>query len=106
MPGALAIVGFASLDLHGDVAANDPLATITRLHSIPVLLIHGTDDQIDVPPFSVALVASAAKAAGLPVELHWCDGGRHGSLVTQCAADWAKWTNDFLARAASAPPGS
>ena len=30
LPGALAIVGFASLDLHGDVAGKDPLATITR----------------------------------------------------------------------------
>jgi pimeloyl-ACP methyl ester carboxylesterase len=102
LPGALAIVGFASLDLGGDVASVDPLATITRLRSMPVLLIHGTDDRIDVPAFSVQLVVDAAKSAGLPVELHWCQGGTHGALVTECAADWTRWTNDFLQRAAAA----
>jgi pimeloyl-ACP methyl ester carboxylesterase len=104
LPGSLAIVGFASLELGGNVTSLDPLATISRLHERPVLLIHGTADKIDVPALSVDLVVKAANAAGLQVELHWCPSGQHGQLVSTCASDWTRWVNDFLERAASTAP--
>jgi len=105
LPGALAIVGFASHDLHGEIAALDPLAKITQLRNAPVLFIHGTADKIDVPGLSVDLVTKAAQAVGLKFELDWCPNGEHGSLVSECAADWSRWTNDFLLRSYCAEVG-
>ncbi len=97
-PAAWAVISFASLRLGGDVTSVDPQRTITQVGDRPVLLIHGTEDVIDVPAQSAELNSQAALDAGTAVELHYCRGGTHGSLVDNpgCAADWSRWARSFL----------
>lgn len=98
VPAAWAIVALTSWRLGVDVAAIDPVSTITRLGDRPVLLIHGTADAIDRPEQSADANLHAALAAGVPAELGYCLGGTHGGLVDNpdCAADWSRWANSFL----------
>jgi hypothetical protein len=97
-PGAWAIVTAASLRLGGDVSSVDPETTIQQIGERPVLLIHGTADVLDVPAQSAERNLHAALDAGVPVELHYCRGGTHGTLVDDpaCAADWSRWARSFL----------
>jgi uncharacterized protein len=91
----LGIVSRAGLD----APAVDPVDTVTRLGSRPLLVLHGTADRINLPGESAEVVARAARDAGVSVELRHCQGGRHGRLIDDCPDDWAAWTLDFLDRA-------
>lgn len=98
-PGGWAIVTGASLRLWADVTDIDPVRTITRLGDRPVLLIHGTWDEVDRPAESAELNFHAALDAGVPVELQYCQGGTHGEVIDHCPVDWARWAVSFLTAA-------
>ena len=76
----------------------NPVNFIPALGHRPLLLIHGTADQHDLPVRSVDANYRAAQAAGVPVELHMCEGGTHGKVIDTCPADWGRWSVDFLNR--------
>jgi fermentation-respiration switch protein FrsA (DUF1100 family) len=77
----------------------NPVNYIPALGQRPLLLIHGTADVHDVPERSVNANYRAAQAAGVPVELHMCEGASHGHVIDTCPADWGRWSVDFLDRA-------
>jgi dipeptidyl aminopeptidase/acylaminoacyl peptidase len=77
----------------------DPLSFISKLGGRPLLLIHGTADQNDLPERSAEAVFAEAERAGVPVELHLCEGAPHGLVIDTCPDDWARWSVDFLNRA-------
>jgi pimeloyl-ACP methyl ester carboxylesterase len=79
-----------------DLPAVDPQRLIARLGDRPVLLIHGTADILDTPEHSAELNLAAARAAGVPVTLEYCEGGTHGALVEKCPDDWQAWVDTFL----------
>ena len=81
LPGSWAIVALTSLRVGGDVTSVDPVAMITRLGDRPVLLTHGTGDQVDRPAESAERDLHAAMAAGVPIELHYCQGSTHGKTL-------------------------
>ncbi len=82
-----------------DVTSIDPVRTITRMGKRPVLLLHGTADITDRPEQSADVNFHAALAAGVPVELHYCIGARHGLVIDSCPTEWANWANWFFASA-------
>ena len=96
LPGSWAIAVVASLRLGVDVTSIDPVRTITRLGNRPALLIHGTADATDVPEDSAERNFDAALAAGVPVELHYCQGARHAQVLGRCPAEWARWATSFM----------
>jgi pimeloyl-ACP methyl ester carboxylesterase len=85
------------LDL-GSVDAEDAIPDLVRL---PVLLSHGTGDTEDLPQRTEAFYESAA-AAGVEIELHWCEGAGHnapaGMPVWVCRDDFAGWMREFFTR--------
>ena len=80
-----------------DIPAVDPQRMIAKLGDRPVLLIHGTADILDVPARSAEVNLAAAKAAGVPATLQYCEGGKHGQLVEACPVQWQGWVDTFLA---------
>ena len=60
-----------------------------------MLLTHGTADDEDLPYRTEAFAADAA-AAGIPVELHWCEGAGHGQVDDVCPNKYARWLHDFF----------
>jgi fermentation-respiration switch protein FrsA (DUF1100 family) len=74
------------------------VTTVPRLGDRPVLLIHGTDDPIDVPAESAERTFAAAQGAGVDIELRYCAGGDHGDLVDHCPIEWGAWAGEFFAR--------
>jgi pimeloyl-ACP methyl ester carboxylesterase len=100
-PGGWAIVIGVSLRIGADVTEVDPVRTITRLGDRPVLLVHGSADEVNRPSESAELNLRAALGAGVPVELEYCQGGTHGELIDRCPADWARWAVSFLDAAAA-----
>jgi pimeloyl-ACP methyl ester carboxylesterase len=81
----------------------NPINYIPALGHRPLLLIHGTADQQDLPARSADANYQAAQAADVPVELRMCEGGTHGHLIDTCPADWGRWSVDFLDRAFGLP---
>jgi pimeloyl-ACP methyl ester carboxylesterase len=77
----------------------NPINFIPALGHRPLLLIHGTADLHDLPVRSVDANYRAAQAAGVPVELHMCEGASHGHVIDTCPYDWGRWSVDFLDRA-------
>ncbi len=77
----------------------NPINYIPALGHRPLLLIHGTADQQDLPERSVNANFLAAQAASVPVELHMCEGAWHGHVIDTCPADWGRWSVGFLDRA-------
>jgi len=90
-----------------DLSSADPLDTIGRLDRRPLLLLHGSADEYDVPRESFELNIAAAAAAGVDLESHVCQGAGHDAVIDTCATDWAAWVLAFLgdARAADAASG-
>ena len=74
----------------------DPLDALPDLTGRPLLVTHGTADDEDLPARTEAFVADA-RATGLAVEFHWCDGAGHGKVVEVCADAYAAWVHDFFA---------
>jgi len=99
VPGTPAILAGAWLRTGLNFTDADPVKFIPALGDRPLLIIHGTDDVIDLPARSAEVNRAAAQAAGVPVELQMCQGGEHGSLVDEgCPADWATWSDAFVDR--------
>ncbi len=98
-PTAWAVVTGASLQLGGDITSVDPVRTITRVGSRPVLLLHGFEDSVDRPADALEPNVAAAIAAGVNVEVHVCPTGGHGTVIDSCPVAWAEWTTHFLAAA-------
>jgi len=95
-PTAWAMTRMASIRIGADITTVDPVRTITQLGDRPVLLIHGRADELDRPEHSADLNLAAARSAGVPVELHYCDTGTHGNVINRCPDDWAAWSRAFL----------
>jgi len=95
-PAALALMTGVSIRIGGDVTAIDPIRLIGRLGDRPVLLIQGTVDQVDPPAEASDRNFQAALAAGVPAELAYCPGARHGLTVKTCPSQWASWATSFL----------
>jgi pimeloyl-ACP methyl ester carboxylesterase len=100
-PTGLAIAIGASLRIGADVTAIDPVRMITRLGDRPVLIIHGTADDVDYPVTSAEVNLHAALEAGVPASLVYCPGGTHGRSVDACPRLWSSSANAFFAEAAS-----
>jgi pimeloyl-ACP methyl ester carboxylesterase len=96
-PSAILMLAGAGLRLGGDISTVDPVRTITEVGDRPVLLTHGSVDDVDRPAESVDLTLRAAIDAGVDVEFHLCLGAGHGKVVEACTADWTRWVNAFLA---------
>ena len=60
--------------------------------------------QIDVAVAAMKTLNRGAKdaalAAGVPVELHYCQGGTHGLVIDRCPTEWARWATWFFTNAA------
>lgn len=97
LPTAWTAVGIASLWAGVNMTDADPVTTLPRLGDRPVLLIHGTADTLDTVEHAARPNLAAAEAAGVPVTLRYCEGGRHGQLVERCPAAWRAWVDTFLA---------
>jgi hypothetical protein len=95
-PTAWAMVAMTSNRIGADLSSIDPVRMIGRMSDRPVLLIHGRLDGLDRPERSADRNFAAAKAAGVPVELHYCEAGTHGKVIDVCPSDWAAWTDAFL----------
>jgi pimeloyl-ACP methyl ester carboxylesterase len=98
LPGTPAILLGIWLRTGLNVRDANPINIIGTLGRRPILLLHGTADLIDVPERSVDANYRAAQAAGVPAELHMCEGGTHGMTIDACPADWGRWSVDFLNR--------
>jgi len=79
---------------------DDQDRTIRQLGNRPVLIIHGSADDVDYPRTSAELNLRAALAAGVPASLVYCPGGGHGKSVVTCPALWSSAANAFFGEAA------
>jgi pimeloyl-ACP methyl ester carboxylesterase len=77
----------------------DPIDAIPDLRKRPLAIIYGTADDSDLPDRNAKVLFSAAKAAGVPVEIHACPGATHGKVVEACPAEYRMWVDSFLERA-------
>lgn len=96
LPTAWAVVIGVAIRLGADWTVVDPEQTIARVGDRPVLLTHGTADVLDRPAKSAERNFHTALDAGVPVELQYCRGATHGSVIDKCPADWARWVTSFL----------
>jgi pimeloyl-ACP methyl ester carboxylesterase len=83
-----------------DVGSIDAADEIGEMGDRPILLSHGTADTEDLPARTQDFYDDAL-AAGLTIELHWCEGAGHnapaGMPVAVCHDDFAAWMRDFFA---------
>jgi pimeloyl-ACP methyl ester carboxylesterase len=96
VPGSWAIALGVSLRVGEDVTSIDPIKTIGRVGDRPVLLTHGTADQVDPPAQSIERNLRAAREAGVAVELLYCPGAAHGQTIDTCPEAWAHRATSFL----------
>ncbi|HET7582314.1 MAG TPA: alpha/beta fold hydrolase [Candidatus Limnocylindria bacterium] len=94
-PGTWAVFIGAWLRTGLNLGDADPADALADLAGRPMLLTHGTADDEDLP-YRTAQFARDAEAAGIPVELHWCEGAGHGKVDDLCADDFQRWTHDFF----------
>jgi pimeloyl-ACP methyl ester carboxylesterase len=97
-PGTWAIFIGARFRTGLDLGAADPADALADMDGRPMLLTHGTADDQDLPARTEQFV-SDADAAGIPVEVHWCDDAGHGRVVDVCRDDFATWVRDFFTAA-------
>jgi pimeloyl-ACP methyl ester carboxylesterase len=96
IPGTPAIIAGIWLRTGLNLTDADPISFISALGKRPLLLLHGTADANDLPERSAEAILGEAQRAGVPVELHLCQGATHGHVIDTCPADWARWSTDFL----------
>lgn len=100
-PGTWAIFMATQLRTGTDIGSIDAEDEVSRIGTLPILLTHGTGDTQDLPSRTQSFYDEAV-AAGVPAELHWCEGAGHeakaGMPVDVCRADFAAWTRDFFTR--------
>jgi pimeloyl-ACP methyl ester carboxylesterase len=97
-PGTWAIFIGSWIRTGQDLGNADPIDAMPELGRRPMLVTHGTADDEDVPERTEQLVADAA-AAGIPVELHWCEGAGHGRVDDVCPDEFGTWIRDFFSAA-------
>jgi pimeloyl-ACP methyl ester carboxylesterase len=96
-PGTWAVFVGAWIRTGLDLGDADPADALADLRGRPMLLTHGTADDEDLPYRTESFAAEAA-AAGIPVELQWCEGAGHGHVNDVCSEDFARWIHDFFSR--------
>jgi len=74
----------------------DPLDAIADLGDRPLAISYGTKDTTDVPALNAQVLNDAALAAGVPVEMHACEGAGHGKVVNTCPDAYRDWVNAFM----------
>ena len=94
-PGTWAIFAGAWLRTGLDLGGADAADALADLRGMPMLLTHGTADDEDLP-YRTEVFAADAAAAGIPVELHWCEGAGHGHVDDVCPEDYARWVHAFF----------
>lgn len=95
-PGAWAAIVGIWVRTGEYLPAVDPIDSLAYLGDRPLLLIHGTADEEDVPSESVTLNYAAAQELGLRVEMRSCEGGEHAGLATACPEEYRAWVAEFL----------
>jgi fermentation-respiration switch protein FrsA (DUF1100 family) len=84
-----------------DIGSVDAENTLAKVGIRPMLLTHGTADNEDLPERTQAFY-NEAKADGIPVELHWCEGSGHnapaGMPAEVCKDAFSGWERDFFTR--------
>jgi pimeloyl-ACP methyl ester carboxylesterase len=82
----------------GSIDAADEMGDFVRR---PILLSHGTADTEDLPARTQTFYEDA-RAAGVKIELHWCEGAGHnapaGMPVAVCHDEFGAWMLDFFSR--------
>ena len=84
-----------------DIGSIDAEDELPKFGQRPFMLIHGTADDEDLPARTQSFYDEAI-AAGIPAELHWCEGSGHdvpaGMPVDVCREAFAGWVMDFFTR--------
>ena len=100
-PGAWAVFLGVRIRTGVDPGSIDAQDAIPALAWLPVLLSHGTADTEDLPARTQSFYEDAL-AAGVEIELHWCEGAGHNALagmpVWVCRDDFSAWMLDFFTR--------
>jgi pimeloyl-ACP methyl ester carboxylesterase len=100
-PGTWAIFLGIRIRTGLDVGSIDAADEIEQVADRPILLSHGTADTEDLPARTQTFYDDAV-AAGVDIELHWCEGAGHnapaGMPVWVCRDDFAAWMSDFFSR--------
>jgi len=100
-PGTWAIFLGIRIRTGLDVGSIDAADEIGQVADRPILLTHGTTDTEDLPARTQDFYDDAV-AAGVTIELHFCEGAGHnapsGMPVRVCHDDFAAWMRDFFSR--------
>jgi pimeloyl-ACP methyl ester carboxylesterase len=100
-PGTWAIFLGIRIRTGLDVGSIDAADEIGQMGDRPILLTHGTADTEDLPARTQDFYNDAV-AAGVSIELHWCEGAGHnasaGMPVVVCHDDFGTWMQDFFSR--------
>ena len=100
-PGTWAIFVGTWIRTGLDFGSVDAADEIPRIGHRPMLLTHGAADTQDLPARTQAFYDDAVRA-GIPVELHWCEGSGHntpaGMPVVVCKDAFGGWVRDFFTR--------
>jgi len=103
-PGTWAAFIAAQIRTGADIGSIDAEDELSSWGQRPIMLTHGTADTQDRPARTQAFYEQAV-AAGIPVELHWCEGSGHtapaGMPVEVCRDAFGGWVRDFFTRALS-----
>jgi uncharacterized protein len=100
-PAAWVLAQGVSMQVGGDITSTDPIRYIGKLGERPVLLTAGAADQVDPPADATERNLRAALEAGVPVQVAYCQGARHGKVIVTCAKDWSSWATSFFEMARS-----
>lgn len=98
-PAAWVLAQGVSMQVGGDITTTDPVRHIGLLGKRPVLLTAGANDQVDPPAEATERNLRAALEGGVPIEVAYCQGARHGKVIAVCASDWYGWATSFFERA-------
>lgn len=99
-PGTWAVFVAARIRTGVDLGSIDAEDELAKVGQRPVLLIHGTADNQDLPERTRAFYEDLI-AAGVPAEIRWCEQSGHGAAgmpAQICRASFAGWVRDFFSR--------
>ncbi len=100
-PGTWAIFIAARIRTGVDLGSVDAADELSKVGQRPMLLTHGTADNEDLPS-RIQTFYDEAITAGIPAELHWCEGSGHnapaGMPVVVCKDAFGEWVRDFFTR--------
>lgn len=104
-PGAWAVSLGIWARTGDDISSVDPIDSLAALGDRPILILHGTADDEDIPEVSADRNYAAALTRGLDAELRYCQGGEHAGLATGCPDEYRAWVVEFLDQAFSTAGG-